>query len=405
MELFVARQPILDQNLKTVAFELLFRSGPGNCYDGNDDDVATARVINTIFYAPGGVDILGGKLAFINFPRGLLVDGGATILPPEASVVEILESVAPDQEVVEACERLRAARYRLALDDVVADSPSHALGALAHFIKVDFRSTTPAEQVQIAKRYLGRAELIAEKVETTAEFEHAMEAGYSLFQGYFFAHPVTLATRDIPGFKLDYLQILQELHSDDLDMEHLDQLVRNSPSLVYKLLLFVNSALFSARKRISSVRQAMLMIGEDGMRRWLTVALLVDLATDQPDELMVNALVRARFAELLAPEARLAPFGGDLFLIGLFSRLDAMYRRPLAELLDGLSLRPEIQQTLLGGAPPGDRIALLWDMICSHEAGDWDRVSARISDLGMRAMAIPPLYNAAVTWADGVFWR
>jgi c-di-GMP-related signal transduction protein len=406
MELFVARQPILDQHLKTVAFELLFRSGPaGTSYDGSDGEVATARVISTVFQAPGGIDILGGKPGFINFPRGLLVDGGAMVVPPDQAVIEILESVEPDSEVVEACQRLRSAHYRLALDDVIADSPSHALAPLVHYVKVDFRCTSPDEQALIARRYLGHAELIAEKVETIEEFERGVEAGYSLFQGYFFARPVTMASRDIAGFKLGYLQILQELHSDELDLDHIDQLLRNCPSLVYKLLLFVNSALFSTRKRISSVRQAMLMIGEDGIRRWLTVALLVDLSTDQPDELMVNALIRARFAELLAPEARLGAFGGDLFLIGLFSRLDAMYRRPLAELLDGLSLRTEILETLLGTAPPGDRIALLWELVCAHEAADWDKVTQGVTDLGMRPVAIPALYNAAVTWADGVFWR
>ncbi|MGH7248627.1 MAG: EAL and HDOD domain-containing protein, partial [Pseudomonadota bacterium] len=205
MELLVARQPIFDRQLKVFAYELLFRSGVSNVCDCADGDAATSKVITAILYSPDGADIQGGKQVFINFAETLLLNGGASVLPPGTAVIEVLETVTPGKQVIAACRKLRARGYKIALDDFVDTEKFHPLAPLADFIKVDLRATSEAEQRAIVARYGRSLKLVAEKVETKEEFQRAAAMGFTYFQGYFFARPVITSTRDIAGFKLNYL--------------------------------------------------------------------------------------------------------------------------------------------------------------------------------------------------------
>jgi EAL and modified HD-GYP domain-containing signal transduction protein len=403
MELFVARQPIFDQNLVVYGYELLFRSGLTNAFDGTEENTATSKVIAAAFYSPDGEDILGGKRAFVNFPRAMLVNETAIILPPDIAVIEVLENVEPDRVIVDACRGLRERGFRIALDDFVDTQQLHPLAPLADFIKVDLRSTGKDARRTIIARYGRGLSLLAEKVETQEEFRESVAEGFSYFQGYFFAKPVITCTREIPAFKLNYLRILQELHDPELDVGSLSKLIAREPSLSYKLLRFVNSALYARRKTIDTIEHALMFIGETGIRKWLSVVALMDLTSDKPSELVVNALVRARFAELLAPHAGLGPRSGDLFLAGIFSRLDAMLGRPLEELLDGLKLNQHIRAMLLGTLPPGETLAAFWSLLLAYESADWKRLPKLAGRLGIPTGTLPGLYSVAVKWADEVF--
>ena len=402
MELYVARQPIFDTHTNVVAYELLYRSGPVNAFDGTEGNTATGKVISASFYSPGGREIMGGKPVFINFPRELLVNGGGAILPPNDVVIEILETVESDPEVLAACRDLRAKGYRLALDDCIPEQKPQALIDLMNYIKVDFRATGKEGLEQAVHRCSRIACMVAEKVETQEEFNDARAMGYQLFQGYFFARPVIISTRDVPPLKLNRLRILQQLHRPEMDFAAITELIKHESSLSYKLLRFVNSALFSLRKPLESIQQAVAYIGEAGLRRWLSIVVLTDINGDRPNQLAVNALVRARLCESLAPEAGLGGRSGDLFLLGLFSHLDAMYGRPLEELLDGLSLRDDICEILIGRRAPGDRAGALWQTVIAYERGHWDDSVVLARAAGISPGRVPALYAAAVKWADQV---
>lgn len=400
MEIFVARQPIFDVHLQVCAYEMLFRASAQNAYDGSAGDLATAKVISTLFSCPPCDRLLGGKPAFINFPRSLLVEGAATVLPPEKTVIEILESVEPDAEVQAACARLHAQGYRLALDDFVPTTQSHPLIPPADILKVDFRLASAEQQRRAANRFGGQLELLAEKVETREEFEQAAGMGYRYFQGFFFARPVLTAFRQIEGCRLNYLHILKELHREHLDYRRLTELLRREHALAYMLLRFVNSALFARRETVESIHHALEIIGEDAARKWLSVVVLLDLSADQPPELAVSTLVRARFAEMLAPAAGVGSRSEDCFLMGLFSRLDTMMGRPMEELLDGLHLDEEVTRVLLGRARPGDQLPKIWESVLSYESADWAQLAKLAAALSIPAAVLTPDYAEAVAWAD-----
>jgi c-di-GMP-related signal transduction protein len=403
MELFVARQPIFDRNLNVLAYEVLFRSGLTNSFDGTEANTATSKVISAVFYSPNGEDVLGGKPAFINFPERLLLNDGASILPPASTVIEVLETVQPDASVVAACAELHSRGYKIALDDFVDTELPHPLAPVADFIKVDLRASTKQQQKSILARYRHSLSLLAEKVETQEEFEEAADMGFTYFQGYFFAKPIITSSREIPGFKLNYLRILQEIHRPEIEVKNLTKLVAREPGLSYKLLRYVNSAAFARLNTIESIEQALVFVGQDGIRRWLSVVALMDLTSDKPSELAVSALVRARFCELLAPEAGLSGRSGDLFLVGMFSHLDAMLGRPLDELLDGLKLNDDIRNTLAGTAAPGNRFAAVWKVVLAYEAADWTGLAESARMFGIKTEGLSTLYAAAVKWAGDVF--
>lgn len=403
MDVFVARQAVLDRHLDVYGYELLFRSCLDETSNNRNDRLASSQVICNSFFSIGAEKLLGGKRAFINFPRDLLIDEQASILPPQIAVVEILETVEPDPEVIAACRNLKSRGYLLALDDF-ARQRSDPLSQFADIIKVDFQATTKAEQEGLLQLYGSRGiRMLAEKVETQEEFERARRMGYCYFQGYFFARPVVFSSREVPGFKLNYLRILREIHSPELQYDQLETLIRQELSLSYKLLRYVNSVAFYPRTEIHSIKQALVFLGENEIRKWVSLVTLLDLAVDKPAELVVTALLRARFCESLAGWAGLSRRQSDLFLMGMFSLLDAIVGRPLEELLGELALADDVRDALLGKASRESRMAAVYELVLAYEKGEWEGLSKTASRLGVPKEVIPDVYVDAISWSEQIF--
>jgi EAL and modified HD-GYP domain-containing signal transduction protein len=396
---YLARQPILNRARELFAYELLFRNSLQNSCDGLNLELASTSVLDTSFLI-GLEKITAGHRIFINCPRDFLLRDYISLFPPNSVVVEILESINPDQEVIEACKRLKQAGYTIALDDFV-DSPGWApLVALADILKVDFRLTDPKEQNAIVSRYAEKKILmLAEKVETHEEFAAAMQMGYSLFQGYFFCRPEMMQHRTLPSFKLAYLELLQAATAPEFDIRKLASSIKHEASLTFRLLRYLNSAAFGLRSEIHSVAHALSLLGERELRKWIAVVSVGVLADGKPDELMTVPLVRGRFCELLAPLAGMPAHANDLFLMGLLSVMDAILDQPLDSILAELPVRAEIKDALQA------RTGLYWQLLelaIAHERADWERVSALVSEIGMKEETVSTLYISAVDWSTAL---
>jgi c-di-GMP-related signal transduction protein len=404
MEVFVARQAIFDRRLKVYGYELLFRSCRECNSAGTADSAASLQVITNSFFSIGMERLLAGTRAFINFPQDLLADERIFSLPANNTVIEILETVRPEPAVIDACRVLREKGYVLALDDFSHLKGWDRLANLVSIIKVDFRATTEEQQQALVERYAGRGIcMLAEKIETQEEFKRACGMGYHYFQGYFFARPVIVSRREIPGSKLGYLKILQEIHRPELELFALEALIQREISLASKLLRYINSPIFGWVNPVHSIRQALALLGEQEIRNWVSLSALPTLASDKPDELIRTALLRARFSELLAPWAGIAHRKADLFLIGLFSLLDAMLDRPLAEILDEMRLGGDIAEALLGTAPPDQPLAGVYELVRQYETGGWTALAQIASRFRVPTEIIVDLYLEAVSWSDEIF--
>jgi EAL and modified HD-GYP domain-containing signal transduction protein len=315
-------------------------------------------------------------------------------------VVEVLETVPPDREVVEACRRLKQAGYTIALDDFV-DSPRWApLLDLADIIKVDFRITPPAERAALVTRYAGRNfQMLAEKVETQGEYAAAMRMGYSLFQGFFFCRPEMLRHRALPSSKLAYMELLGAATAEEFDIRELARKIKHEASITFRLLRYLNSAAFAFRSEIHSVEHALSLLGARELRKWIAVIAVGVLADGKPDELMTVPLVRGRFCELVAPLAGMTAHANDLFLMGLLSVMDAVLDRPLQEILAELPVRSEIKEALLARTGLYRRVL---EIAMAHERADWEQVSVLASRLRISEEKISAIYLSAVDWSTAL---
>lgn len=401
MDIFVARQPIFDRRQRVFGYELLYRSGMTNKYDGTDGTEASLAVIRNTFLFLGKQILTPSTFAFINFTKQLLISGVAETLPPAQTIIEILEDIEPDQDLLRVCRSLKKAGYTLALDDyTIGNTIQNPLIELADILKVDLIHSTERESRAIVLKHSGNGrKLLAEGVETHEEFSKAFSLGYSLFQGYFFSKPIIVPGKDIPGHKLTYMQLLQELNKKELNFHIIENTVKRDMSLCYMLLKYINSAYFGLREEITSIMQALLLLGEEQVRRWASLVLVTFMGADKPSEVVVRALIRGHMTEMLADHVGLEGHESELFLMGMFSMLDVLMGRPLADIIEGMNLGKDVKEALLGEA---NVYGKLYELVLAYESGDWQKLDLIADELHMGVKSIPSIYLAAVERADEI---
>ena len=401
MDIFVARQPIFDVHMNVMAYELLFRSSQNNFYSCDDPDFACSRVISDELHVFGLDNLLADKLAFVNITRRVLVEQLVHVLPVKRTVVELLETIEPDDEVIAAVTKLKRAGYTIALDDFVYHPNLEPLIELADIVKIDFVLAAEEERVDAARRFAPQGiELLAEKVETREEFAQAVEWGYTYFQGYFFRRPEMLQRKDIPAFKGNYLRLLQALNEPNLNFQKIGSIVKQEVSLSVKLLRYLNSTALGLRRKVKSIREALVLMGERPFKRWASLLALAGLGDDKPQELIVTSLVRARFCESLAEITGFERHRQDLFIVGLFSTVDALVGRPLDEILEELSLSQPIREALAGA---DNVLGRVYKLVLACEQGDYEEMMRRAESLHVTEPVLADLYAKALAWTKTVF--
>jgi len=394
---YVARQPIFDRDEKVFGYELLFRDDMENMFHNVDPDIASRTTLDSSLLV--GLDVLcDGRRAFLNCTRETLIGGLVTLLPSHSTVVEILETVPVDDEVVAACQRLKEAGYLIALDDFVSNDPREPLAEMADILKVDIKLTTLEQRAALIKKHgPWRCRMLAEKVENHAEFVAARDQGFVYFQGYYLRRPEMMTTHDVPANALNYVRMLQAVSRADLDVPELDKLIKTEASICYRLLRYMNSARFGFKSEIHSVRHALAILGDHEVRRWVRLIATVGAGQDKTSDLVLCALVRARFGELLAPTVRHGE--SDLFLLGLLSMLEVMLEMPMSEILAKIPVDSETKMVLRG--EPSE-LRPLYQLMLAHESGEWEAARSICDSLHIDADAVAASYWQAQEWAREV---
>jgi EAL and modified HD-GYP domain-containing signal transduction protein len=394
---YVARQPIFDRDEKVFGYELLFRDDMENTFHDVDPEVASRSTLDSSLLV--GLDVLcDGRRAFLNCTRETLISGLVTLLPSHSTVVEVLETVPVDAEVVTACQRLKEAGYLIALDDYVSDDPREPLAEMADILKVDLKLTTLEQRAALVKKHgPWRCRMLAEKVENLAEFEAARDQGFVYFQGYYLRRPEMMTTHDVPANAVNYIRMLQAVSQPDLDVSELDKLIKTETSICYRLLRYMNSARFGFKSEIHSVRHALAILGDREVRRWVRLIATVGAGQDKTSDLVLCALVRAQFGELLTPLVRHGE--SDLFLLGLLSMLDVMLEMPMAEILEKIPLDSETKAVLRGEPSP---LRPIFQLMLAHESGEWEAARNVCDSLQVDADIVATSYWQAQQWAREV---
>jgi len=401
MDTYIARQPILNRHKRLHAYELLFRESMGTKLGEVEGSRATTTLLSGTFLTEGIEKISAGKPCFINFTEELLLKDIAGFFPKNKIVVEVLEDVAPTEAVLAACQKLSQQGYRIALDDFEYRKELEPLVALADIIKIDFRLSSMDEIERILYR-LSRFDVnfLAEKVETYEEFEWAFKLGFTYFQGYFFSRPERLRIKEVASVKLNLINLLAEVHQKKTTVSRLEEIISADVAITYKLLRYINSAYFYLLQKVTSVRQAIVYIGGQEIRRFVTLVLISELAVNKPEELIRLSIVRGKFCELLAELKQPPVKASELFLLGLFSLLDALLDIPMEDVVKKLPLAAVVKEALVEHS--GEVFTYL-ELVLAYERGQEELYNKALNELNLSLDDVRRCYFDAVHFSDTLF--
>jgi c-di-GMP-related signal transduction protein len=399
----LGRQPILDRSQKTVAYELLFRAGRRDKADVQDDRMATSSVISHAFNELGIDAVLGGCRGFINFDAELLMSDVVELLPPDRTVVELLETIEIDQAVVDRCQALRSAGFHFALDDIVQMGAAHeSLLHLIEVVKVDIPATPPGDVPGlVAKARQAGVKLLAEKVDSLEQANWCRDLGFDLFQGYYFARPVILEGRRADPSRQVLLHLLQQALTD-ADPAVIEETFKQSPELSYKLMRLVNSVSMGLKRKIQSLSHALVVLGVRQLQRWLQVLLFAHHSTGEfPSPLLTMAATRGKLMELLSERESVDPGYRDrAFMTGILSLMDTLLGTPIGEVVVQLNLADDVRDALLSRT---GRLGGLLKLVEAIERNEHDAVASCLAEGRPCSLAeLPAIQVAAMTWGTGI---
>ncbi|MCG9558384.1 EAL and HDOD domain-containing protein [Vibrio kanaloae] len=398
---YVARQPILNRNKNTLGYELLFRDGERNAYPAHiESNRATYRLIVENFLSVGLNPSIPSSRCFVNFPYQSLIRRLPLSLPKDKVVVEILETCTPTDELLEAVKELYQAGYMIALDDFTSTPEWERFLRYTHIVKLDIMQMGLDEACDLVKAHQGKKfSFLAERVETEQEFQQAKEAGFKFFQGYFFSKPEIIKTKYISPEQVIAMELFQEVCKPDVDFQRVESIVAKDIALSYKLLRFVNTMSPRLEVTISSFRQALVYLGQDKLKMFVSLAVASYVSDKKPKELYGLSLQRAQFCQRMSRYQAFEGHQEQAFMIGLFSLLDALLDLSLENLVEQLPLCKSIKVALLRREGPYGTLLALEE---SFEHADWQQIDEHCENLGLNVEQVKTELTEARRWSHTI---
>ena len=404
-DFFLARQPILNRNQRLVAYELLFRSAYVGSAGVTDDVAATATVIEHATEL-GLENIIGGSFAFVNIDATVLMSDFVEFLPREKVVLEILETVIATDAVVARIAVLRAAGYRFALDDVVADSATvRKLLPYMDIIKIDIMEVAQNDLAALYSLFRGEnKKMLAEKVETMDQFKFCFDLGFDYFQGYYFAKPIILKGKKISPSQLVVMQLMNLIIAD-AETADIEKAIKHDASLGLNLLRLMNTPAFMTTQKVESLMQALALLGRRQLQRWLQILLYASAGKSDglKSPLLMLATMRGKLMELMAQKMmpRNQSAADVAFTVGIMSLIDALFCVPMDQILQQISVVEDVKLALL------ERNGILGEMLLlvEHSERAESNTTGLISELEHLQLGKDELYSMQVQafeWSDNV---
>lgn len=395
MYFYAARQPILDRNKQLVGYELLFRDGVDNVFPDIDGDEATSRLIEGSQFNFGLEDLTDNKPAYINFTLETLQKGYPTLLGKDQIVVEILETIQPGKRLLAIVKDLKQKGYTLALDDYIHQPVWRHFYPFIDIIKIDFLNCevdTIHSIIEEIKPY-PHIKLLAEKVETYEKYQLALDLGFTYFQGFFFSKPEMVQSKTLPPSEIALAELLYETSTVEVNLKKITDVFERDVNLSYKLLRYSNSAAFKRRAEISTIKQALIVLGAAEIKKFLSLLFAAQVAGDKPAELIRLSLTRARFTELLAINHSKLKDTGMAFLTGMMSLMDAILDEDMESVMNKLPLSNDIKLALLEDQ---GLLAQYLRLVKLYEQANWQGANAIKDELGLTAGKVPDAYHDAM---------
>lgn len=370
---FLVRNPVFDTSKTVQGYELLGRStsmiGAGIDTSGQ----LTRQIIHEALCVVGLEDLIGPARLFLKVVPQTLLDEDHLTLPADRTILELHASVESRPELLSACHKARRDGYTLALSDCVTGSFTNPLFDLVEMVRIDFQQNDASEDAHRQAASTGRT-LLAGGVDTLAAFARAQALNCRYVQGFFFCQPETVSSRTLSAGEMACFRLMSELNCPQIDLQRVETCIKNDVALMCRLLKYINSVSLGVRQHITSVGQALRLLGERPLRKWASIATLAELGRSKPEELLVTSLVRAHFCERLAELQGPGNRGFDAFLVGLLSLLDVITDMPMEQAIAQMPLNDDVRSALLGDG--ASALAPIHALACACERGAWATVSA-----------------------------
>jgi c-di-GMP-related signal transduction protein len=390
----VGRQPIYDRSGDVIGYELLFRDAVEATQASSRSAEATSKVIVAAFTEFGLEQLVGARACFINITREFLVGELPVPFDANQAVLEVVETVEVDDAVVAGVADLVARGFTIALDDFRPGAHDRLLD-YATYVKVDLLDVDPEEVGAVVRRIRERhpqIQLIAERLETEDDLHRASELGFEFFQGHVLGRPHVVSTAALSPARLNRIKLLSSLAAPEVDFDEVVDRIVDDPALTYRLLQATNSAASGLTVRVSSVREAAVLLGLTTIRQWVGLMLLSDLAEATEEQLAV-VMTRARLCQIVAERLELAADVG--YGVGLLSGVADLLRRPAGEVARELPLTADVVDALADGS---GRLGQMLTAVLGYERGDDPRGLAEL----LHADGAMTAYLEAVAWCNGL---
>ncbi|MDO6559832.1 EAL and HDOD domain-containing protein [Paraglaciecola chathamensis] len=398
MNFYAARQPILHADKSLFAYELLFRDSLENTFPNINEDEATAKMVASLQFNLGLDSLLPNTLAFINFTHNSLLDGYPLMLPKEQIVVEILETVKPGKKLLNACVDLKEKGYIIALDDYIHQNVWLHFYPYVDIIKIDYQETSHHQILQIieAIKPFPNIKLLAEKIENHQEYLQALEYGCCYFQGYFFSKPELIKNTALTPSQMAIAKLMAEMAKEEPNIKLISQAFESDVSLSFKLLRYAQSPIFKRTKQIETIKQAIVVLGQNELRRFVSLLFTAQFSEGKPAELTVMSLSRAHYCELLTEYSNQRDGIASAFLVGLLSLLDAMLDADIAELMAKLPISQAIKDSIVLRQGEQAQYLMLSEFF---ENGQWSDVNRLCENLDVNFDDAFSMFQRSQLWA------
>jgi len=399
MNMLIVPTPLFDSKMAVEAYRLCSHDGEKVLGIKND-----FRRMNEAFSNPGldvveqiGIEpFTGDKLLFADISRMQLMTG----LPlnmriePERLVCVIPSELASDAEAVSCVKKIRESGYQIAMDGFPANTGAPMIQYLS-FIMLDCSHPQFYYWFDQVYKRMRQLKTVICNIPDMESFAVLKKEHGAYFTGDFYSQPVTEGQQQLSPVKVNALHLLNQVNQEDFDLMDIVRIIERDPYLTISLLKFINSNAVGLKRQVESIKQAVAILGQKDVRHWSTVALSVSLADDRPSEITKLSLVRAKFAENLATAFELGVFQSSLFMAGLFSLLDVMLEKPMAEAINEVAVDDRVKQVLLEKQGP---FAPVMELIYAYERADWDKTSILMIQNNTDIEHIGQAYLDALVW-------
>lgn len=401
---FVARQPIFDTKQNVWGYELLHRYANDTTAElFSDEDSATLAL--TVCSSTEDQSESPAENILLNFSQQSVINKAPETLPPDGAIIEVGEEPASIPGFVDTLKQLKSRGYRIALNNYEGREGCEGLAEVADIIKINMlgRTLEDLSPIMSKAKSLNR-DLIAEGVEDHVGFELAKSLGFPLFQGLFFRQPVFEAGRKLSANEASRLQLFQMMEQEEPDFSKLTETIEADVAISYSLLAYLNSPAFGLKTEITSIKQALILLGWKQIKNWLRVVILRDMTPDdKTTELPYLAVQRGKFFQLALSAHNLETISPDsVFLFGLFSLLDTMLSMPMESIVAELPLKSELKAALCGGE---NEYTTWLKLARGFENAQWELLDELVKTHNLDPVNTAQAYYNSISWASVFFQR